>query len=66
MRTDRRTDMTKLIVAFRNFVKAPINCSFVRCSCGFQLRSVVLMEDPRLSVLEKGVLEKELVLRGRK
>jgi hypothetical protein len=23
MRTDGRTDMTKLIVAFRNFVKAP-------------------------------------------
>jgi uncharacterized membrane protein YjjP (DUF1212 family) len=25
MRTERRTDMTKLIVAFRNFTKAPNN-----------------------------------------
>jgi len=25
MRTNRRTDMTKLIVAFRNFAKAPKN-----------------------------------------
>jgi hypothetical protein len=25
MRTDRRTDMTKLIVAFRNFAQAPKN-----------------------------------------
>jgi len=24
---DRRTDVTKLIVAFRNFVNAPKNCS---------------------------------------
>ena len=27
--TDRRTDMTKLIVSSRNFVKAPKNCSLV-------------------------------------
>ena len=26
--TDGRTDMTKLIVAFRNFAKAPTNCHF--------------------------------------
>jgi hypothetical protein len=26
MQTDRRTDVTKLIVAFRNFSKAPKNC----------------------------------------
>ena len=26
IRTDRQTDMTKLIVAFRNFAKAPKNC----------------------------------------
>jgi hypothetical protein len=25
MRTDGKTDMTKLIIAFRNFVKAPKN-----------------------------------------
>ena len=27
MRTDEQTDMTKLIVALRNFAKAPKNCS---------------------------------------
>jgi Fe-S-cluster formation regulator IscX/YfhJ len=26
MRTDRYTDMTKLIVVFRNFANAPKNC----------------------------------------
>jgi len=30
---DRRTDMTKLRVAFRNFAKAPKKtCSYLRCS----------------------------------
>ena len=31
-RTDWRTDMTKLIIAFRNFANAPKMCSYVRCS----------------------------------
>jgi len=44
MWTDRQTDMTKLIVAFRNFVKAPkgeekivIFCSFM-----FYMRNLLL------------------------
>jgi len=28
MRTDGRTDTTKLIIAFRNFAKAPTNTSY--------------------------------------
>jgi len=27
--TDRRTDMTKLMAAFRNFIKAPKNCYII-------------------------------------
>jgi len=36
VRTDRRTDMTKLIVDFRNFAKAPKNhvySSFLKSTC---------------------------------
>jgi hypothetical protein len=29
MRTDRRTDMTKIMVAFRNFANAPKNTDFI-------------------------------------
>ena len=35
MRTDRRTDVTKLIVAFRNFSKAPKKCG--RCQIWFDI-----------------------------
>jgi hypothetical protein len=28
MRSDRQTDMTKLIVAFRNFANAPVNYNY--------------------------------------
>jgi hypothetical protein len=31
MRTDRQTEMTKLIFAFRNFAKAPKNLYFLEC-----------------------------------
>ena len=34
VRTDRRTDMTKLIVAFRNFVKAPKKGRILMYQCG--------------------------------
>ena len=32
MRTDEKTDVTKLTVAFRNFAKAPNKKAFVLCN----------------------------------
>jgi hypothetical protein len=39
MRTDRRTDMTKLIVAFRNFAKAPKKCCYEKKNLCIETRT---------------------------
>jgi len=34
--TNRKTDMTKLVIAFRNFATAPIKAVVLHASCGMQ------------------------------
>ena len=47
MRTDRRTDMTKLIVLFRNFVNAPKN-TYIHPHSRFRF------EDPYVRTVREG------------
>jgi Fe-S-cluster formation regulator IscX/YfhJ len=44
LRTDRQTDMKKLIVAFRNFADAPKNSSVLMCIVWISEETAVIIQ----------------------
>jgi len=52
MRIDRRTDMTKIIVAFRNFAYAPKNTDFIDAVTAEVLRDLSFARNQPLKSAE--------------